>query len=165
MPYSVPDHIVRRLELSQRRIERDLGAIAIESGMPQLLTNAQSRLLQMIPPQGITATELAGHARITKQGLGQMVDLLEDRGLVRRRADSRDRRSRIIERTARGHQAFDAINVVMRQLEQHLEQVLGAESYAALWAALCELSRDEIDPYTDLGSESATDDGQRPDNT
>ena len=53
----------------------------------------------------------------------------------------------------------------MRQLEQHLEQVLGAESYAALWAALCELSRDEIDPYTDLGSESATDDGQRPDNT
>ena len=76
-----------------------------------------------------------------------------------------DARPSIIERTARGHQAFDAINVVMRQLEQHLEQVLGAESYAALWAALCELSRDEIDPYTDLGSESATDDGQRPDNT
>ncbi len=161
----VPNHIVRRLELAQRRIESDLADIAIRTGNPPRLTHAQSRLLQMIPPQGITATQLSGHARITKQGLGQMVDLLEDRGMVRRRPDPEDRRSRIITRTPAGEEALTAINQMMVELQSHLEKVLGSATYQALSDALYTLGRDELDPYTDPAVVGRGNTAEAPDNT
>lgn len=145
----VPNHIIRRLELAQRRIERDLGTIAVRLGPTPQLTHAQSRLLQMIPPGGITATQLSGHARITKQGLGQMVDVLEDRGMVRRRPDPADGRSRIITRTPAGERTLAAITVWIEELQRHLRQVLGDDAYQAFWDAVYVLGIDEIDPYTD----------------
>lgn len=155
---------MRALELAQRRIETDLADIAIRTGPGPILSHAQSRLLQMIPPQGITATQLSGHARVTKQGLGQMVDVLEDRGMVRRRSDPADGRSRIITRTPQGERAIEAIGVWMDELSEHLRKVLGPDAYQAFWDALVALGRDELDPYTDPAiNPGNTADG--PDNT
>ncbi len=144
-----PQHIVRKLELAQRRIERDLASIAVSSGQYSHLTHAQSRLLEMIPPQGITATQLSTHARITKQGLGQMVDVLEDRGMVRRRPDPHDGRARLIVRTAKGNATVDAITDWMLVLHERLSEVLGAERFDVLLDALGTLGHGELDPYTD----------------
>ena len=160
MSFEVPDHVYRRMELAQRRVESDLADIAQSSqhGSAPLLSQAQSRVLQMIPPRGITATELAGHARVTKQGLGQMVDVLEERGLVVRIPDARDGRSRIIRRTPQGDRAFAAINDWMETLHGRLRASLGDEAYEGFWNALEVLGRDEIDPYrTPTGDQANTD--------
>lgn len=131
-----PDHIVRRLELVSRRFERELASLAREMGREFDITPAQSRLLQMIPPQGVTATELSEYARITKQGLGQMVDSLQMIGLVSRTIDPHDARARIITRTASGDRAADEITRLVNGLEARLRGRLGDQDYENLWRLL-----------------------------
>ena len=50
-----------------------------------------------------TAGSLADELGVTKQAAGQLVDYLEQRGYLARRADPHDKRVRVLELTARGH--------------------------------------------------------------
>lgn len=137
---TAPGHIVRLLELAHRSVEQHLAAIARADGDEVVLTNAQSRLLQMVPPQGVTATALAQRARVTKQGLGQMVDILEHRGLVTRQQHPSDGRSRLIVRTSAGDLATARLARRLHRLDQRLAELLGTEAYEGFQSALATIA-------------------------
>jgi len=59
--------------------------------------------------QGLTPKELCASARLTSGAMTHRIDRLEERGLVRRRAARKDRRSITVLLTARGRTLVDGI--------------------------------------------------------
>ena len=57
--------------------------------------------------QGITQTELAGVLDLGKVALGGLIDRLEERGFVERRADANDRRVNRVHLTRKGNAILD----------------------------------------------------------
>jgi DNA-binding MarR family transcriptional regulator len=110
------------------------------------LTLAQCRIAQRLSPDGIRVTDLAEHARVTKQTAGALVDELEDNGYVARRPDPADARARLVVLTARGEKLCAAAAAEVVMIEDEWRRHLGAEAYAELRAALVSL-REITDPY------------------
>ena len=59
-------------------------------------------MLFSVPAEGVSITELAERVGMTKQGCGQFVSQLTDEGYLTQAADPRDRRARVVRRTAAG---------------------------------------------------------------
>ncbi len=68
-------------------------------------------------PAGLRATELAAHARITKQSMGYLVDHLEAGGYVERAPDPADRRARVVRLTPRGRAMLRAALPIIGEIE------------------------------------------------
>jgi DNA-binding MarR family transcriptional regulator len=96
-------------------------------------------VLPHIPPAGITLAELARRAGITKQAMSELVQDLEAKGYVSRRADPADRRLKIIEFTARGWQAVEAALAAFADIEQELQAVLGRQHLVELRQMLAQI--------------------------
>ena len=58
---------------------------------------------------GLTPTELCRSAQLTSGAMTHRLDRLQERGLVRRRAASKDRRSLLVSLTAKGKRIVDGI--------------------------------------------------------
>jgi DNA-binding MarR family transcriptional regulator len=58
------------------------------------------------PPEGLRPTELTESVLITKSGMTRLLQRLEGRGLIERRACPTDRRGQLIGLTARGRHVF-----------------------------------------------------------
>ena len=67
---------------------------------------------------------------VSKQAVGQLVDLLEDRGYLYRSPDPADRRRTMLILTARGETAAAAINVAVRGVDDRLAAQVGAQDVA-----------------------------------
>jgi DNA-binding MarR family transcriptional regulator len=125
----------------------------------RLLNNAisrfESRILQLMVDSGHTgfslshimvtrnldvdgtrATELARRAGITKQSMGELVAQLEAGGVVARRPDPTDRRSRIVYFTPEGMAWLHAFRDALAQAEAEMQSALGARRLKALKEAL-----------------------------
>src|SRR6478609_11011406 len=96
----LPDHLFRWSDALGRRLSREMRAIA----PPDLeaIGGRRGRLLQIIPADGLRVTDLAHRAGVTKQAIGQLVDTLEELGLVRSVPSRTDRRVRWVTRTPAG---------------------------------------------------------------
>src|SRR3954470_13409479 len=110
------------------------------------VTLAQARVLQRIGPDGSRLTNLAAQAQVTKQTAGFLVDQLERRGYVERVPDPRDGRARLIRPAPRGLAAAALAAPVVAQVEAEWTAHLGAETMAAVRAALVRL-REITDPW------------------
>ena len=110
------------------------------------LTLAQCRIAQRLSPDGIRVTDLAEHARVTKQTAGALVDELEDNGYVARRPDPADARARLVVLTARGEKLCAAAAAEVVMIEDEWRRHLGAKAFAELRAALVSV-REITDPY------------------
>ena len=91
------------------------------------------------------ASVLAERSRLTRQAITQLVDELEERGVVTRRPDPSDGRAKIIQYTPEALTHFDASRRVIAALEQRWASELGRRNYAALRAALEQLLREHED--------------------
>ena len=77
---------------------------------PWNVTPSQSRALKVLQRHGaLRAGELAEHLRIAPRSATEVVDDLQERGLVERRPDPADRRATLVHLTAAGLAAGDAI--------------------------------------------------------
>jgi DNA-binding MarR family transcriptional regulator len=110
------------------------------------ITLAQARVLQRVARDGSRLTDLAAQAQVTKQTAGFLVDQLERAGYVERVPDPRDGRARLIRLARRGHEAAAVAAPVEAAVEAEWTAHLGAESMAALRAALVRL-REITDPW------------------
>ena len=99
------------------------------------------RLLELVPPDGITITELASRLRMTKQGCGQFVGQLTESGHLRTVPDPADRRSRIVRRTAKGTRLTRKAAARIAAIESDWAQRVGQERYAEFRSTLAELAR------------------------
>lgn len=103
------------------------------------LRQSHFRLLALVPPEGITVTDLAELLRMTKQAAGQFVTQLEASGHLETRADPSDRRLRVITRTALGDRTNKAVTARIRRIERGWARRVGEERYAQFWQVLDEI--------------------------
>lgn len=136
----LPDHLFRWSEAVGRRLSREMRAIA----PPDLaaLGGRRGRLLQMIPREGLRVTDLASRAGVTKQAVGQLVDALEELGLVRSGAGEEDRRVRWVRRTPAGDAVTDQTLALIAAAEDRLRAQVGRRRFDDMLATMRELGRE-----------------------
>ena len=100
------------------------------------LRPAHTSLFPHIDQQGTRLTELARRLGVTKQAVGQLVDDLEQLGVLERVDDPGDGRAKLVRFTRAGVEAIHHGLSVLRQIEQELEQVLGPRRMRQLHQAL-----------------------------
>jgi DNA-binding MarR family transcriptional regulator len=85
---------------------------------------------------GLSQADLAERLGIERARLVRLLDGLEKRDLIRRRASPRDRRSHALSLTREGQKSLKRMKLMAAGHESNLEKRLGAEKRAAILAAL-----------------------------
>jgi DNA-binding MarR family transcriptional regulator len=94
---------------------------------------AQYSLLAVIEANpGLSQSDLADCLGIERARLARMLDRLEKRGLAKRKASPRDRRSHALFLTGEGQKGMKRIKTVAAQHEANLTEKLGAENRKAM---------------------------------
>jgi DNA-binding MarR family transcriptional regulator len=100
------------------------------------LRPGQRGLLGFLASGPVTVHELAERLGITAQGASKAVIELEDQGYVRRRVDTSDRRTRVVELTARGRAGLDATGAARALVSAGLRGKLGDRATVAFERSL-----------------------------
>lgn len=98
-------------------------------------------IFQHIGPDGSRITELALHARITKQSISALVYQLETWGYLKRSADSRDKRGVLFFLTEKGELLQQIRVQINADFERRLESKLGINNYQRFKESLQKLNK------------------------
>jgi DNA-binding MarR family transcriptional regulator len=93
-----------------------------------------------IEDEGLTLTELARRAGISKQSMAELVDRLHALGYLQRVPDFRDRRAKLIMTTDKGERQIETSRAVIRSIEAEWTRTLGKKRFEQLKAMLQELA-------------------------
>jgi DNA-binding MarR family transcriptional regulator len=134
----VPDDRGDSLNEMFGAVARRIRHASIKALAPWQIAPSQSRAISMLAAHGaIRPSMLADHLRITARSATEVVDGLEERGLVRRTADPEDRRATLVTLTEKGRQVSAAVRaarvaeaeVIFGRLSAtdraHLRRILG----------------------------------------
>jgi DNA-binding MarR family transcriptional regulator len=97
------------------------------------------QLLAELPAEGLRISDLAERLRMTKQSCGEFVTTLAAGGQVEVMTPPRDRRARVVLRTAAGDRALEQFEELMASLEDGWRARVGPRRYASFRAVLIEL--------------------------
>jgi DNA-binding MarR family transcriptional regulator len=103
---------------------------------------AHTAVFQHIEADGSRLTDLAERAQITKQSMGYLVDYLEERGYLERRADPHDRRVALVCLTDRGWKEVEAALEIIGRVEAEWTKRLGKTRMEQLRDTLAALRPD-----------------------
>jgi len=130
-------HLGRLLGESMRRFDdRVLHLMAHDIDVPLALSNLAARaqvsaahihITRHLELQGTRLTDLAQRAGMSKQAMGDLVDQCEAWGLVKREADPRDARARIVKFTPTGLVWLQAFKDAVAQAEREFRAEVGAD--------------------------------------
>lgn len=126
-----PDHIAWLLGAVFRRLQHQLAA-----EQDPLLRASHVRVLDLVTSAGSRPSDLADRAGITRQGIGQLVDHLEQHGFVKQTPDPVDGRARIVRTTAKGRRSQVATRARIARVEKRWAAEVGTETYALIRGAL-----------------------------
>jgi DNA-binding MarR family transcriptional regulator len=131
---------VGRLLLRAHRVfDAELNARLRERGYPDVRL-AHSALFVHIDPEGTRSSDLAERAGMTKQGMGQLVADLEDKGYVERVEDLADRRAKLVRLTKKGRRHVRDATEIIGEIEEAYARRLGDGRLETLRAILEDLS-------------------------
>jgi DNA-binding MarR family transcriptional regulator len=114
--------------------ERHLELLA-EAGFGDL-RRAHNAIIVHLPASGRRLTDLAELAGMTKQGAAQLVDDLVAKGYLERQPDPTDGRAKLIVWSDRGRAAHRETLRIFGAMEEELERLVGARTFAALRRSL-----------------------------
>jgi DNA-binding MarR family transcriptional regulator len=124
------------LLVSAARVVADrLGAAVEQAGVDDMRAPF-GFVLRALAARDRTLTELAALLGVTKQAAIKVVDEMEARGYVERRADPRDRRTKRLGLTRKAERVRRAALRASRLMERELGEDVGAADVAALRRAL-----------------------------
>ena len=121
------------------RVIADAVDVGLATGGFGDLGRAHGVVFEMIDPEGSRITDMARRARMTKQGMGQLVADLEALGYLERRPDPADRRAKLVVLTAKGRAAVEAGLAALTELEASWAWHLGERRARELRAALADV--------------------------
>ena len=122
-------------------VARRLRHLGRETLEPLHVTPSQSRALGVLEHHGaLRPGELAEHLRIAPRSATEVVDDLQDRGLVERRPDPGDRRATLVALTAAGQATGAAIRAARQQEAERFFGALSDQDRAELSRILRALS-------------------------
>ena len=91
---------------------------------------AHGNAMEMLAIQdGLRLTDIAARAGMAPQSMGELVDDLVSEGYLERHEDPTDRRAKRIYLTDKGHATTAASKVALRQVEEEISEILGAQQY------------------------------------
>ena len=93
------------------------------------LRPSQLRVLEWLPPEGLTISELAECADMTTQGCGQFVRQLAELGMVEVAVADHDARARQVTITDAGREALARANAVLEACDADWAASVGVERY------------------------------------
>ena len=145
-----PDDFPRELERAKRASwaqvlmrcarlvnERGLGRVRERFGVP--VRPAHASLFPHIDLGGTRLVELARRVGTSKQAVGQLVDELEQMGVLTREPDPEDGRAKLVSFTPRGRQSLLEGLAVLGEIEAELQARLGPRRTKALQSGLLAL--------------------------
>jgi DNA-binding MarR family transcriptional regulator len=88
-----------------------------------------------------TARDIAAHGVMHKSTVSRAVSGLEARRLIRRAANSKDRREELLELTPEGRSVYEALAPEALAFERRLTSILTADEQAGLMALIDKLER------------------------
>jgi DNA-binding MarR family transcriptional regulator len=104
------------------------------------LRPSQLRVLEWLPPEGITISELADCVDMTTQGCGQFVRQLAALGMAEVAVAEHDARAKVVRLTPAGQRALDSSNAVLAACDQAWAERVGAERYRVFREVLEEVA-------------------------
>jgi DNA-binding MarR family transcriptional regulator len=104
------------------------------------LRASQLRVLEWLPPAGLTISELAESVEMTTQGCGQFVRQLAELGMVEVETAEHDARAKVVRITARGTAALDRSHAVLAACDEAWADRVGAERFRQFREVLEELA-------------------------
>ena len=104
------------------------------------LRPSQLRVLEWLPPEGLTISELAVCAEMTTQGCGQFVRQLAGLGMVEVAIADHDARARRVRITPRGQDALTTATQVLRTCDEEWAERVGPERYRVFRDVLAEVA-------------------------
>jgi DNA-binding MarR family transcriptional regulator len=141
-----PEFIGRPLRLAFLHLMREVdGGIAARYET----TPAMNRVMVVIDADGSRITELAARCQMTKQSMGELVDRMEDLGLLERRPDPSDRRAKLVHPTEAGWEAMRYGLEVALGIHRRWTDLLGEAKTQRLTSLLTELVQKLDDDATD----------------
>ena len=138
-----PKHMGYLLERIARRMRHDLGRLDIEAQIRQQhepLSPSYYRIASLVPAGGARLTDLAVPAAMTKQALGQFIDVLAENGYVTLTTSEEDRRARIVRRTPKGDALVQQVAEFYDLLHAQWRSILGEKRWALFCESLIELA-------------------------
>jgi DNA-binding MarR family transcriptional regulator len=123
------------LAAAYQEFVRELRADLAERGFGDT-GRSDGYVLRALAGGPMTVSALADRLEITKQGAGQLVEAMEQRGYLERQPDPDDRRARLVGLSARGWQALRAARRFHGRYEHGLVAEHGAEAVAGFRALL-----------------------------
>ena len=133
--------LTRMLLDAFRALDGETGTNLQDRGVD--LSPSHARAILLIERTGTRLSELAHRALITKQAMMQVVDDLQERGLVRRTADVNDSRAKVVRLTAKGLRQRAEARRAVAAVESRARRTLGDRRFEGLKLALVELSEAE----------------------
>lgn len=104
------------------------------------ISDAQLALFGNLDEDGARLTVLAARAGLTKQGMIELIDRAERRGLVQRRRDADDRRAKVVALTRRGRELRRAAGRGAVAAERAFASAVGETNVEAIRRALSALA-------------------------
>src|SRR5829696_3140659 len=104
------------------------------------LRPSQLRLLEWLPAEGLTISELASCVDMTTQGCGQFVRQLAELGMVEVAVADHDARARRVRITERGRDAISRSTAVLRACDEAWSEQVGPERYRVFRDVLAEVA-------------------------
>jgi DNA-binding MarR family transcriptional regulator len=126
-----PPHVALLLGLAFERIRQ-----TFDDPRWQGLRQSHLRIVESIAPGGSRAGDLARRLRMTKQGAGQLVAGLLERGLVAQVPDRADGRARLLVLTEAGTELRRAVDEQLARLESDWAAEVGRDDYATFRTVL-----------------------------
>ena len=112
----MPGHLIRRLHQRSAAVFQDRMRLAAHD-----ITSVQyAALITLLEHPGIDQATLAGLIAYDRATIGGVVQRLEQKGLVEREVDKRDRRARRLRLTEAGKQAITELLPVVRDLQEEI---------------------------------------------
>ncbi len=104
------------------------------------LRPSQLRVLEWLPADGLTISELAECVEMTTQGCGQFVRQLAELGMVEVAVADHDARARRVRITQRGQEAVERATRVLRACDEEWAERVGADRYRVFREVLAEVA-------------------------
>jgi len=112
---------------------------AVAEVVPEQKPSYGNVMEQLDYRDGMRLTDLAKGAGMAPQSIGELVDQLEDLGMVERRPDPDDRRAKRVYLTEKAREAQQAAFGAVMATDQKIVQILGPERFARLRADVIEV--------------------------
>ncbi len=125
------DHVGWRLWCASQAWKEKFLAGMLASGH-HWYAEARSSIIPFLDREGTRQGVLVQRMGLSKQAVQQLVDDLEDEGIIERRPDPEDRRGKVVIFTQKGLRAQSDANRVKREVEASFQAKLGKEDFTRL---------------------------------